>query len=56
MAQQIKLLVQPINKISILEMEINEFLVTGWKLMGELKVVKDDGHEVLLQQLVFGVE
>ncbi len=56
MTQQVRLLVQPINKVSILEAEINEYLMVGWKLLGEMKVVKDDGYEVLLQQLVFGVE
>lgn len=53
MIEQVKYLTYKVNQISSLEQEVNNLITQGWQPIGELKILKLDGTEVVMQQMVF---
>ncbi|WP_287101097.1 hypothetical protein [Hydrotalea sp. AMD] len=56
MIDKVKILRANGNQIALLEIEINQYIQQGYQPHGELKILKVDRDEVLIQQMVLTTE
>ena len=52
MISEVKFLTSSVGGLPQMEQSINDLIQQGWQPVGELKVVKDDKQDVLLQELI----